>query len=82
MTALSSVIRRLRDPRRLNLRLNQKLKDMTVGELIKELQDYDEELELKIGTPRGDVLEISHLWQWDNSEEEPILNTYLTIQGI
>ena len=55
---------------------------MTVGELIKELQDYDEELELKIGTPRGDVLEISHLWQWDNSEDEPILNTYLTIQGI
>lgn len=54
---------------------------MTVGELIDALSEYDRELEVKAESNFGDVFDINHLWQWDNSQDDvPKLNTYLTIQ--
>ena len=52
---------------------------MTVGELIEELSQYDPELELKIEDMNDTEYQFSHLWQWDNSGEEEVLNTYLTM---
>lgn len=53
---------------------------MTIGEILEELNGYDPEMEVKAETPNGEVLAISHVWQWDNTGEEPILNTHITIQ--
>lgn len=55
---------------------------MTVQELIAELQQYDPELEIKAESQFGERFELDHLWQWDNSKDEPILNTYLTLEII
>lgn len=52
---------------------------MTVGELLKELSDYDPEMELKAENQVGDKFEISHIWQWTPDGE---LNTHLTIELI
>jgi len=41
---------------------------MTVQELIEELSGYDPELEVKIGSTNDKSHDISHVWQWDNSD--------------
>ena len=57
---------------------------MTVQELIEELSGYDPELEVKIGSTNDKSHDISHVWQWDNSDPDgdQVLNTYLTIEPI
>lgn len=54
---------------------------MTIEELIKTLSDYDPEMEIKASAPDGSTYDFdNHVWQWDNSGDEVILNTYLTIE--
>lgn len=52
---------------------------MTIGELINELSQYDPESELKIEDSFGDEYYFNNLWQNDNSGDEDILNTYITM---
>lgn len=52
---------------------------MTIGELINELSQYDPESELKIEDSFGEEYYFNNLWQYDNSGDEDILNTYITM---
>ncbi len=53
---------------------------MTIKELKDILSDYDEEMEVKVQNAYCEVYNFTdHVWQWDDTKEPAVLNTYLTI---